>query len=103
MKEQTILQRAQDIIYDRSEEKERKYGPMEDGMREAAQLASIMSRKQITAKDMYHCLIALKLSRAAYSYNEDNYLDLVAYAASLNDYLKKPINTEDNKPSSSIY
>jgi hypothetical protein len=31
-------------------------------------------------------MMALKLSRASYNYKEDNYLDLVAYAASLNDF-----------------
>ena len=31
-------------------------------------------------------MMALKLSRASYNYKEDNYLDLVAYIASLNDF-----------------
>jgi sulfur transfer protein SufE len=34
-------------------------------------------------------MLALKLSRASWNYREDNYLDLVAYAASLNEYQKQ--------------
>jgi peroxiredoxin family protein len=55
-------------------------------MQEAAKIASLLSRKEITTVDMYNCMLALKLSRASYNYKEDNYLDLVAYIASLNDY-----------------
>ena len=47
---------------------------------------ALLSRKEITTVDMYNCMMALKLSRASYNYKEDNYLDLVAYIASLNDY-----------------
>jgi hypothetical protein len=85
----TILQEANKIIYERSEEKERQYGPMQEGMEEAAQIASLLSRKEITAVDMYNAMIALKLSRQAYNHKEDNLLDCVAYMASLNDYQNK--------------
>jgi DNA-binding protein H-NS len=84
-----ILQEANKIIYERSEEKERQYGPMQEGMEEAAQIASLLSRKEITAVDMYNAMIALKLSRQAYNHKEDNLLDCVAYMASLNDYQNK--------------
>jgi hypothetical protein len=84
-----ILQEANKIIYERSEEKERMYGPMQEGMEEAAQIASLLSRKEITAVDMYNAMIALKLSRQAYNHKEDNLLDCVAYMASLNDYQNK--------------
>ena len=81
-----ILQEANKIIYERSEEKARQYGPMQDGMQEAAKIASLLSRKDINAVDMYNCMIALKLSRQAYNHKEDNLLDCVEYIASLNDY-----------------
>ena len=81
-----ILEQANEIIYKRSEEKARQYGPMQDGMQEAAKIASLLSRKELTAVDMYNCMIALKLSRQAYNHKEDNLLDCVAYMASLNDY-----------------
>jgi hypothetical protein len=81
-----ILEQANEIIYKRSEEKARQYGPMQDGMQEAAKIASLLSRKELTAVDMYNCMIALKLSRQAYNHKQDNLLDCVAYMASLNDY-----------------
>lgn len=93
-----ILQKANEIIYNRSEEKERQYGPMQEGMEEAARIASLLSRKDITAVDMYNCMIALKLSRQAYNHKEDNLLDCVAYMASLNDYQnKKEDESKKNK------
>jgi L-ribulose-5-phosphate 3-epimerase UlaE len=81
-----ILLKANEIVFERNEEKERMYGPFQEGMQEAAKIASLLSRKEITTVDMYNCMLALKLSRASYYYKEDNYLDLVAYIASLNDY-----------------
>ena len=91
-----ILQEANKIIYERSEEKARQYGPMQDGMQEAAKIASLLSRKDINAVDMYNCMIALKLSRQAYNHKEDNLLDCVAYMASLNDY-QNNIQNESTK------
>ena len=83
---ENILKRAHQIIYERSEEKERQYGPFHEGMEQAAKIASLMSRKEITATDMFNAMIALKLSRQSYNHKEDNLLDCVAYIASLNDY-----------------
>ena len=95
-----ILEQANEIIYKRSEEKARQYGPMQEGMQEAAKIASLLSRKDINAVDMYNCMIALKLSRQAYNHKEDNLLDCVAYMASLNDY-QNNIQNEDTKVMSS--
>jgi len=81
-----ILLKANEIVFERNEEKERQYGPFQEGMQEAAKIASLLSRKDITAVDMYNCMIALKLSRQSYNHKEDNLLDCVAYIASLNDY-----------------
>jgi hypothetical protein len=91
-----ILEQANEIIYKRSEEKARQYGPMQEGMQEAAKIASLLSRKELTAVDMYNCMIALKLSRQAYNHKEDNLLDCVAYIASLNDY-QNAIHDESTK------
>jgi hypothetical protein len=81
-----ILIEANKIVNDRSEEKQRQYGPFAEGMEKAAKIASIMSNKDFTTTDIYNCLIALKLSRESYNHKEDNLLDAVAYIASLNDY-----------------
>ena len=85
-KKKNILLQANDIVFERNEEKERMYGPFIEGMSEAARIASLMSRKEITTTDMFNCMIALKLSRQSYNHKEDNLLDLVAYTAALNEY-----------------
>ena len=97
MKEKSILQQAHEIVFERNEEKERMYGPFEEGMEQAARIASELSRKEITAFDMYNCMIALKLSRASWNYKQDNYLDCVAYMASLDNFLKN--KQDENKVS----
>lgn len=81
-----ILEKANEIINERSEEKERQYGPFGEGMERAAMIASGATGKQLTAKDMYMCLVALKLSRQSYNHKEDNLLDAVAYLGSLNNF-----------------
>lgn len=93
----SILQQAHDIVFERNEEKERMYGPFEEGMAQAARIASELSRKEITIVDMYNCMIALKLSRASWNYKEDNYLDCVAYMGSLNDVMKKQSQPKKTK------
>jgi len=93
----SILQQAHEIVFERNEEKERMYGPFEEGMEQAARIASELSRKEITTVDMYNCMIALKLSRSSWNYKEDNYLDCVAYMASLNTHLKNKESNVDQK------
>ena len=91
-----ILERANKIVNERSEEKERQYGPFVASMSRAASLYNLMSPKgedNMTTAGMYRALIALKLSREAYAHKEDNLLDAVAYIGSMNDYLEQ-INTE---------
>tara|TARA_R110002020_G_C16262363_1_gene770574 strand:+ start:803 stop:1069 length:267 start_codon:yes stop_codon:yes gene_type:complete len=86
-----ILKKADEIINDRKEEKERMYGPFEEGMDRAALIAKGMTGKDYNAKDVYACIIALKLSRHSYNYKEDNLLDAVAYIGSLNNYINNKI------------
>jgi len=80
-----ILAKADDIVNKRSEEKEREYGPFADSMAKAARIASELCNKEITQDDMYKCMMALKLSRMAFSPKEDSMLDLVAYVAAFNN------------------
>jgi superfamily I DNA and/or RNA helicase len=84
-----ILEKANEIVNDRSEEKEREYGPFEDGMECAAKIASLLCDKYISTGDMYLCMVALKLSRESYKHKEDNLLDAVAYLGSLNNWHNK--------------
>jgi hypothetical protein len=81
-----ILEEANNIVNKRSEEKERMYGPFNEGMERAAELASILTNKKIEAKDMYLFMVALKLSRQSYNHKEDNLLDCVAYLGALNNH-----------------
>lgn len=82
-----ILEKANEIVNLRSEEKERQYGDFIQSMKKTAELASIMSNKSINATDCYNVLIALKLARQSHKHKEDNLLDAVAYIGSLNEYL----------------
>ena len=81
-----ILEQANEIVYKRSEEKSRQYGPFNEGMERAAKILSGMTGLDIDATIMYKALIALKLSRQSYNHKHDNILDCIAYLASLSDY-----------------
>ena len=84
----SILQEALDIVEKRDQEKEREYGPFEEGMERAANIAAAATGKDITAEDMYMILVALKLSRQSYNHKRDNLLDAVAYLGALNKYME---------------
>jgi len=83
-----ILKQANEIINERSEEKERMYGPFDKSMTKAAIIASELCNKHISTEDFYKCLIALKMSRMAYNLKEDTLLDAVAYIGALDNYNK---------------
>ncbi len=82
-----ILEQANKIINERSEEKERQYGPMGEGFERAAMIASGMSGKEWTANDMFIAMVALKFSRQSYNFKEDNLLDAVAYIGAWQNYI----------------
>lgn len=88
-----ILKKANQIVNERSEEKQREYGNFIDCMKKTARLASEFSNKHITTSDAYNVLIALKMARQSNAHKEDNLLDAVAYIASLNEHL----NTKKNE------
>ncbi len=96
-----ILEKANEIINKRSEEKERQYGPFSEGMERAASIASGMTGRTWTADDMYIAMIALKFSRQSYNFKEDNLLDAVAYIGAWQNYINeqqpKKETTNENK------
>lgn len=92
-----ILKEANSIVNERSEEKERMYGPFSEGMERAAKIMSGMTGKECTADDMYAAMVALKLSRHSYNYKEDNLLDAVAYLGALNNYCQEKNTSYDNR------
>jgi hypothetical protein len=83
-----ILEKANEIVNLRKQEKERQYGPF--------------SETKITVEDLYNMQIALKLARESWSHKEDNLLDCVAYIAALNNYLEnqkvEPNDITKNEP-----
>jgi Domain of unknown function (DUF6378) len=83
-----ILERANEIVFNRSEEKDRQYGPFSEGMEKTAKIASLLSGKEITKTDCYNVMIALKLARESHSHKEDNILDAIAYLAQMNEDLR---------------
>lgn len=84
-----ILTHANDIVNNRSEEKERMYGPFFGTMDRATRIYNEMNpQEKISTVGMYKALIALKLAREAFCHKEDNLLDAVAYMGSMNDYIE---------------
>lgn len=81
-----ILLKANEIVNERSEEKERQYGPFSETNKRVAEIASVLTQKNITTQDVYMFQIALKLGRESFTHKEDNLLDAVAYIAALNNY-----------------
>jgi len=82
-----ILKQADEIINNRSEEKERQYGPLGEGFERAAMIATGMSGRTWTADDVFIAMIALKFSRQSYNFKEDNLLDAVAYIGGWQNYI----------------
>lgn len=89
-----ILEEADQIINQRSEEKERQYGPLSEGMDRMAMIFNGMTGLELTGEHMLKALIALKLSRESYNHREDNLLDCAAYIGGLNNYHNDNKNNE---------
>ena len=89
MSKKSILKEADEIINHRSEEKERQYGPFSEGMDRAASIFNGMTGLNVTGREMYMALIALKFSRESYNHKRDNLLDAVAYIGALDNYIEE--------------
>ncbi len=85
-----ILKRADQIINERSEEKERQYGPFMECNRKAAEIASIVTGKPLTALDVSWVQVAVKMARESNAHKEDNLLDMVATVGAINNELAAP-------------
>ena len=92
-----ILEQANKIINERSEEKERQYGPMGEGFDRAAMIASGMSGRQWDAHDIFIAMVALKFSRQSYNFKEDNLLDAVAYIGAWQNYINEQIKEKEEE------
>ena len=80
-----ILKKADEIINQRSEEKERQYGPFMECNEKAAVIASIMTGKHLTAFDVSWVQAAVKMARESNAHKEDNLLDLAATVGAINN------------------
>lgn len=94
-----ILEKADQIVNHRSEEKERMYGPFSQSMERATVIYNACSpeTEQISVRGMYRAMIALKLSREAFAHREDNLLDAAAYIGALNNYINEVIDDYNNE------
>jgi hypothetical protein len=85
----SICQEAHEIVNERDQEKDRQYGPFAEGMDRASQIFNGMTGLNVTGKEMYIALIALKFSRQSYNHRRDNLLDAIAYIQGLDNYMNE--------------
>lgn len=85
----SILEEANEIVNNRSEEKDRAYGPFSEGMDRAAMIFNGMTGLSVTGREMFMALVALKFSRESYNHKRDNLLDAVAYIQGLENYINE--------------
>ena len=85
----SILEEANDIVNNRSEEADRAYGPFSEGLDRAAMIFQGMTGHEVTGADMFKALVALKFSRESYNHKRDNLLDAVAYIQGLDNYVNE--------------
>lgn len=94
-----ILKHADQIINERAEEKERQYGPFMECNQKAAEIASVITGKPLTALDVSWVQVAVKMARESNAHKEDNLLDMVATIGAINNELEDLNNElEDLKP-----
>jgi hypothetical protein len=87
-----ILDEASGIVNNRSEEADRQYGPFSEGMDRAAMIFNGMTGLNVTGREMFMALVALKFSRESYNHKRDNLLDAVAYIQGLDNYINEKQN-----------
>jgi hypothetical protein len=88
-KPKNTLEEANDIIFNRAEEKQREYGPIDESLEDTAIVASIISNEAINIEMVYAVLIGLKTSRMRWNKKHDTFLDSIAYTAAYENYLNK--------------
>ena len=83
-----ILERANDIVNNKTEEKERMYGPFEKVMERMTAIYNAISPEdeRMTVRGSYRAMVAMKLAREINHHKEDNLLDCVAYLGALDNY-----------------
>lgn len=83
-----ILKHADQIINERSE-KERQYGPFMECNQKAAEIASVITGKPLTALDVSWVQVAVKMACESNAHKEDNLLDMVTTIGAINNELEE--------------
>lgn len=87
-KKTNILEEANKIVNNRSEEKDRQYGSFGDSMDKMRDIFNSMTGLKLQTRHMFIAIVALKFSREMHKHKEDNLLDAVAYLGALNNYIE---------------
>jgi len=110
-----ILARANKIINERSEEKNRQYGDFDESMENSARIASLFRGKEIDTNTMFCAMIGLKGARISHSLRMNNDLpsdpdsmcDLTAYIGAWQNYSNnlniKPKKIDPNENIKRLY
>ena len=100
--DKSILEMAHDIVNNRDEDKNRRYGDFDDCMGRVSKLATVLCNKEITVDDAYNILICLKLSRESHYHKKDNMVDLVGYIQGLHSYREKNLDAKQKLSESEL-
>lgn len=92
-----ILNKADQIVNHRNEEKDRGYGDFSQSMERAAKILSGMVGEEINPIFMYKAMVAIKLSRESYNHKTDNLLDACAYLGALDNYINEKTKINEDK------
>ena len=66
-------------------DRDKSYGGWEEDFTRTAKLASIMTKKELTAVDILKIMVAVKLSRSTQRYKRDNLVDACGYLEGWNE------------------
>ena len=77
----SILLKAENIV---NGERQADYSDPVQNFTDIAQMATFLTKKELTAEDCCNVLIAVKLARERFKHKEDNLIDLAGYTEILN-------------------
>ena len=72
----SVLLEAQELV---SGSRDKSYGGWSEDFTRTARLASIITKKELTALDIIKIMVCVKLSRSAHRYKRDNLVDIAGY------------------------
>lgn len=90
-----ILEKANEIVNQRSEEKERQYGPFSQSMAKTVRAFNALTGHSLSTEDAFLFMAVHKLARQANAHKEDNLLDACAYLGGLNNHIESEKNNSE--------